>query len=66
VAGFERPLTQKRQTDGGTLLTQATYVYDVGGNRLEKDVWTQASGTTTVSRFAYDGHPFEGHNRHSG
>jgi len=30
-------------------------IYDAFGNRLEKDVWTQASGTTTVSRFAYDG-----------
>ena len=39
----------------GTTLTMATYVYDALGNRLEKDVWTQASGTTTVTRFAYDG-----------
>jgi RHS repeat-associated protein len=42
-------------TDGGTLLTLATYVYDAVGDRVEKDVWTQASGTTTVTRFAYDG-----------
>ena len=39
----------------GTTLTMATYVYDALGNRLEKDVWTQTSGTTTVTRFAYDG-----------
>jgi RHS repeat-associated protein len=42
-------------TDGGSATTIATYVYDVFGNRIEKDVWTQSSGTTTVSRFAYDG-----------
>jgi RHS repeat-associated protein len=41
-------------TDGGTTLTLATYSYDALGNRIEKDVWTQASGTTTVTRFAYD------------
>ncbi len=39
-------------TDGGTVLSLATYVYDVFGNRLEEDVWTPSSGTT-VSRFAY-------------
>ena len=42
-------------TDGGTVLSVATYVYDVFGNRVEEDIWTQSSGTTTVSRFAYDG-----------
>jgi hypothetical protein len=41
-------------TDGGTLLLQATYVYDAFGNRLEKDVWTQSTGTV-VTRFGYDG-----------
>jgi RHS repeat-associated protein len=46
---------QDSATDGGTVTTLATYVYDAFGNRLEKDVWTQSSGTTTVSRFAYDG-----------
>src|SRR5437868_822987 len=40
---------------GGTFLSQATSSYDVFGRRLEEDVWTQSSGTTTVSRFAYDG-----------
>lgn len=34
---------------------QATYVYDVVGNRIEKDVWTQSSGTTTVTRYGLDG-----------
>src|SRR5439155_10972979 len=28
-----------RSTDGGTLLAQATYVYDVANRRLEEDVW---------------------------
>src|SRR6266446_4455826 len=42
-------------TDGGSALTLATYVYDALGNRIEKDVWTQSSGTTTVTRFGYDG-----------
>jgi RHS repeat-associated protein len=45
---------QKQQTDGGTVLTRATYMYDVYGNRVEKQVWTSASGTTTT-RFALDG-----------
>jgi RHS repeat-associated protein len=42
-------------TDGGTTLTLVTYVYDVHGNRIEEDAWTQSGGTTTVSRYAYDG-----------
>ncbi len=46
---------EDRATDGGTLLTKATYTYDVFGNRLQKDVWTQSSGTTTTTRFGYDG-----------
>ncbi len=41
-------------TDGGTLKMQATYVYDVFGDRIEKDVWTSSNGTV-VTRFAYDG-----------
>jgi RHS repeat-associated protein len=44
----------ERQTDGGTLLLQATYLYDALGHRIEKDVWTASTGTV-VSRFAYDG-----------
>jgi RHS repeat-associated protein len=42
-------------TDGGTTLTLVTYTYDVFGNLTEEDAWTQSSGTTTVSRYAYDG-----------
>ena len=45
---------KQEQTDGGTLLMQATYVYDVFGDRIEKDVWTSSTGTV-VTRFAYDG-----------
>jgi RHS repeat-associated protein len=45
----------ERSSPGGSLLTAATYVYDVYGNRIETDVWTQASGTVTVTRMAYDG-----------
>jgi RHS repeat-associated protein len=45
----------QRATDGGTLEMRATYVYDVYGQRIEKDVWTQASGTVAVTRMAYDG-----------
>ena len=32
------------------LLTNATYVYDVFDRLIEEDVWTQATGTTTVDR----------------
>jgi RHS repeat-associated protein len=42
-------------TDGGTLLSLSTYVYDVFGNRIETDVWTQSSGVVTTRRFGYDG-----------
>jgi RHS repeat-associated protein len=42
-------------TDGGSILTLATYTYDALGDRIEKDVWTSSSGTTTVTRYAYDG-----------
>jgi RHS repeat-associated protein len=42
-------------TDGGSVLMLATYTYDALGDRIEKDVWTSSSGTTTVTRFAYDG-----------
>jgi RHS repeat-associated protein len=35
-------------------MTLATYGYDVFGDRIEKDVWTHSSGTTTTTRFAYD------------
>jgi RHS repeat-associated protein len=40
---------------GGTLLAQGTYLYDALQNRIEKDVYTQTSGTMTASRFGYDG-----------
>jgi RHS repeat-associated protein len=43
---------QQRATDGGTLLQQATYVFDALDNRSEKDLWT--SGTTATTRFGYD------------
>jgi RHS repeat-associated protein len=43
------------KNSSGTTLTYATYVYDVFGNRIEKDVWTQAQGSTTTTRMAYDG-----------
>jgi RHS repeat-associated protein len=45
---------QQRATDGGTLLQQATYVFDALDNRTEKDLWTQSSGTTATTRFGYD------------
>jgi RHS repeat-associated protein len=45
---------KQEQTDGGTLLMQATYLYDALGNRVEKDVWTSTGGLT-VSRLGYDG-----------
>jgi RHS repeat-associated protein len=43
------------QTPGGTVLSLATYVYDVFGNRIEKDTWTVQPGTTLTARFGYDG-----------
>jgi RHS repeat-associated protein len=56
---------QDRSSDGGTLLMQATYTYDANGNRLESDVWTSATNTVTVTRYAYDGwkSPVDGMNR---
>src|SRR5207247_6326809 len=42
-------------TDGGAATTLATYVYDALRNRIEKDVWTLQPGTTTITRFGYDG-----------
>src|SRR5207244_11124421 len=44
----------QQQTDGGTLLMQATYTYDALANRSEKDVWTSTNGLST-SRYGYDG-----------
>ena len=36
----------------GAATSLTTYVYDVFGDRIEKDLWS--SGTTTILRFAYD------------
>jgi RHS repeat-associated protein len=46
-------LTSSQQVTSGVQM-QATYVYDPQGQRIEKDVWSQSSGTTTTTRFAYD------------
>src|SRR5882672_292793 len=43
------------KNSSGTTLTYATYMYDVFGNRIEKDVWTQSSGSTATTKMAYDG-----------
>jgi RHS repeat-associated protein len=40
---------------GGNLIVQATEKYDVFGNRVEEDVFTQSTGQTVVSRFAFSG-----------
>src|SRR5262249_28874723 len=45
---------EDRASAGGNLLQRVTFRYDVFGNRLEKDVWTPATGMS-VTRFAYDG-----------
>src|SRR5262249_59900562 len=56
---------QDRATDGGTLVMQATYSYDANGNRLQSDVWTSSSGTTTTTKEAFDGwkNPVDGASR---
>ena len=38
---------------GGTVETQVVIQYDVFGNRLQEQVWTQSAGWTTT-RYAYD------------
>ena len=43
----------ERATDGGTLLVQGTYVYDVFNNRIEDDEWTSTAGLS-VTRTAFD------------
>jgi RHS repeat-associated protein len=48
-----RLVSAKDTTTGGVQM-RATYVYDALGQRLEKDVWTQSSRSTTTTRFAYD------------
>src|SRR5207244_13153881 len=45
---------EDRASAGGNLLQRVSFKYDVFGDRIEKDVWTPATGTT-VTRFAYDG-----------
>jgi RHS repeat-associated protein len=42
-------------TAGTTTAVQATYIYDVFGNRIEEDNFTSSSGKTTITRHAYDG-----------
>ena len=32
-----------------------TFTYDAFGDRIQKDLWTQASGVVTTTRQAYDG-----------
>src|SRR5207253_2639783 len=49
-----RVLFLRAATDGGTLQTKATYVYDAWGNRIEKQVWV-SGGSTTTERFVLDG-----------
>ena len=43
----------ERATDGGTLLVQGTYVYDVFNNRIEDDEWTSSAGLS-VTRTVFD------------
>src|SRR5260370_27129271 len=43
------------ETLGGANQVLATYTYDVLGRRVQQDEWTVTSGTTTTTRFAYDG-----------
>ncbi len=47
-------LTGVVETVGGTLVAQATYVYDVFGDRLSTSDYTQSGGTQSTS-YAYDG-----------
>src|SRR5262249_9336816 len=46
---------EQRVTDGGTLIQRVTFQYDVFGNRVEKQVYTQSTGQAVTQRFAYDG-----------
>src|SRR5262249_9395442 len=46
---------QDRAPDGGTLLAAVTITYDVFGDRIAESSWTQSGGTTTTTRFGYDG-----------
>jgi RHS repeat-associated protein len=42
-------------TGGTTTAVQATYIYDIFGNRIEEDKYLSSSGLTTITRHAYDG-----------
>jgi hypothetical protein len=46
-------LVSAQDTTTSGVQMQATYVYDVLGQRIEKDVWTQSGGGATI-RFTYD------------
>jgi YD repeat-containing protein len=50
-----RMLTATQSLAGGTLVDRVTMQYDVFGDRVEEDVFTQSSGQTTVQRFAWNG-----------
>jgi RHS repeat-associated protein len=52
---LQNRLTSAVETNGAATLARATYVYDALGKRLEADDYTSSGGTTTVTRFAYDG-----------
>jgi RHS repeat-associated protein len=43
------------QTLGDVNQVVVTYTYDVLGRRVQQDEWTIQSGTTTTTRFGYDG-----------
>jgi RHS repeat-associated protein len=50
---MDHMVSAKDVSSTGTTLILATYLYDVFGNRIEKDVW-QTGGSTTTTRFAWD------------
>jgi YD repeat-containing protein len=52
---FNRLLTATDKDSHGNLITQTTEKYDVFGNRVEEDVYTQTTGQTVVTYFAFDG-----------
>jgi RHS repeat-associated protein len=46
---------EDRSGPGGALIRRVTEVYDATGERVEEDVYTAATGATTVQRYANDG-----------
>src|SRR5262249_13107114 len=46
---------ERSQDGGGTLLTRATYLYDVHNQRVQSVEWTQATGTVTTRYALLDG-----------